>query len=311
MKTLSSHEVDRLASTAVDQFLATSPQPLKMVFGIPRGGMPVAYKIAWELERRRPSWPTAEVHPVPEVNHFPVGVSSLVVDDIVDTGQTILKYAHRPTLALVTRDAAKGMPDFYGLDLKGDSEWVRFPWDEVSGTPEDAVVRILEFLGMDPQSPSLQETPRRFLSWLSEFRANQPMPEMTIFSGITYDQMILVKDIPFVSLCSHHLMAFSGTASVAYIPSDSNVIGLSKIARLVEWRAKRLQVQERLTEEIMAVVKEATSCLHVGVIIKAEHTCMSLRGPKALGHATITSALSGDFREDQKTREEFLKLAGV
>lgn len=315
MQTYKPHEIEKLASDSVSNYLRLRKDPVRHILGIPRGGMAVAYLIARELERRNPGGPSIVVdrtspNPLPT----PANLTQLVVDDIVDTGRTITPFiaGGYDTLSLVVRDSCPEelRPLSWGA-IVGPG-WVEFPWDESSGSPEESVVRILEYLGVDPTLPSLKETPRRFLSWLSEFKANQQPPEITTFEGIHYDQMVLVRDIPFTSLCEHHLLPFMGTAAIAYIPTeDGAVIGLSKLARVVQWRAANLQVQERLTEEVQQEVVRATNSTHVGVVIKAEHSCMSLRGPKALGHSTVTSALSGDFRNDAKTREEFLRLAGL
>jgi len=307
IRTLSRQEIDTAITLAVNDLLNQTTTPVRVLYGIPRGGMSVAYRIALEIAQRG-DWPIPIVEPAIKTS-MTAPSESLVIDDIVDTGKTISEYQGWRTLALVVRDLRKVKADFNGINLNGSNDWIRFPWDEASGNPDDAVARILEYLGYDPTNPSLTETPRRFLSWLSEFKVDQEMPEMTTFEGITYDQMVLVKNIPFTSLCEHHLLPFSGTVAVAYIPEKSSVIGLSKIARIVEWRAKRLQVQERLTSEIMTHIKNVTHCDHVGVIVKAEHSCMSMRGPKSIGHSTITSALTGDFKDDAKTREEFLKLS--
>lgn len=305
------YEVDSLAKEVVDVYRSWARyEEVRTVYGIPRGGLPVAYRIAWELNKAFGWQPTVDA--VHEGRHDPNGI---IVDDIVDTGATILRYKDcgMPIMSLLVRDATRlPAPDIWGKSLHGSMDWVQFPWDEPGGGgPKDSVVRILEYLGYDPRDPALLETPRRFLSWLDEFRAEQPAPETTTFSGITYDQMVVVKDIPFISLCEHHLLPFTGKAHVAYIPIESKVIGLSKIARIVNWHARRLQVQERLTQEIMHSVSYETGCEHVGVVVSAEHSCMSVRGPKAQGSMTVTSALKGDFKTDSKTREEFLKLASV
>jgi GTP cyclohydrolase I len=278
--------------------------------------MATAYKVAWEFSKRFPDKPDPIVGRVGEPSaiarlSIPITLESpaLIVDDIVDTGHTIAPFKDQQTLSLLVRNAKGETPTFWGRDLGGATDYVNFPWDEKSMLPEEAVVRLLEFLGLDPNDPNVKETPRRFLSWLAEFQVNQPEPEMTSFAGITYDQMIIVKDIPLLSLCEHHLMPFSGVACVAYIPKEA-VLGLSKLARIVQHQAKRPQVQERLTEEIMAKIKDVTGAVHVGVVLKAEHTCMSLRGPRVQGSTTITSAMHGDFLNDPKTREEFLKLSG-
>lgn len=307
-------DINNAVNNAVSKYMAYSKVPVRQLFGIPRGGMAVAYKFAHEFENRNPSWPDIVVdkaRPDMTWHDYP---DALIVDDIVDSGATIKPYMDRgfKTMAVVVRASCPEnlKPTFWGLTMM-TTKYVDFPWDEQSGTPEDAVVRILEYIGLNPNDPSIKETPRRFLSWLNEFRVDQPDPEITVFEGIKYDQMIVVRDIPFTSLCEHHLLPFIGTAAVAYIPGKTgDVIGLSKLARIVMHTAKRPQVQERMTEQVLGTVMGLSLSEHVGVVVKAEHMCMSLRGPRALGSSTVTSALSGDFKDDPKTREEFLKLSG-
>lgn len=311
---ISPKEVDSLTSKVVGEFLKDQQEPIKVVAGIPRGGMPVAYKVAHEIERQRPAWPSPQVMPAQEVYRLALWNPEdiLVVDDICDSGKTLgwYKKRYKKTLTLVTRNPKTKVSMYYGKSMEGAQEWVNFPWDEESKTPEDAVIRILEWLGVDATDPSLKETPRRVLSWLAEFREEQNPPEMTAFDGITYDQMVIVRDVPFVSLCEHHLLPFTGIAAVGYVPSEK-VLGLSKLARAVQHQAHRLQVQERLANNVCNFVQQHTGSQHVGVVMKAEHMCMSLRGPKVVGSTTVTSALRGDFQNDAKTREEFLRLSGI
>lgn len=313
MRTMTSKDIDNLVNNAVQGYLIVHNGPPNAIWGIPRGGVAVAYKVAHEFQKRRPDLPDIPVFRSSTNDLVPHG-GVLVVDDIVDSGQTMRPFieAGMETMALVVNITCPTelQPTFRGADNLTPG-YITFPWDEKSSTPEDCVVRLLEFLGLNPNDPSIKETPRRFLAWLAEFKVDQPEPDITTFDGVTYDQMVLVRKIPFLSLCEHHLLPFRGIASVAYIPQEGGqVIGLSKLARIVMHRAKRPHVQERLSNEILDAVVKATGSPHVAVVMDAEHECMSLRGPKALGSSTITSALSGDFKEDPKTREEFLRLSG-
>ncbi len=185
---------------------------------------------------------------------------------------------------------------------------------EAAPTPEqarDAVRLILRYLGEDPTREGLLETPHRFIEWITEFRLGRGLPRTTSFDGETYNQMVVVRDITFTSLCEHHLLPFYGTVAVAYVPvPGGRIIGLSKLARIVEWAAKRLQVQERMTEQISEALCAEMGCPDVGVLIKAEHMCMAIRGVQKPGHCTITSSLRGDFLSDGRTRTEFLGLTG-
>lgn len=278
--------------------------PPKHIYGVPRGGVAWAYKLAHTFSNIAPAYPQPVVSAVSDSMEG----SGLVVDDIVTTGNTLSPFSDMDTMAMITQHE-EGLPKYFG-ERRPAGEWFIFPWDEKSMMPDEAVVRLLEFLGRDPNDPSIRETPRRFLGWLTEFSENQAEPEITSFTNQVYDQMVIVSNIPFISLCEHHLLPFEGEVAIGYIPGKGNeIIGLSKLARIVTHKAKRTQVQERLTEEIRLAVAAATNCPSVAVIVKAEHSCMSWRGPKAKGSVTTTSAMSGDFRKDPKAREEFLKLS--
>jgi GTP cyclohydrolase I len=138
----------------------------------------------------------------------------------------------------------------------------------------------------------------------------EPFDMTTFPNDEGYDELVVVRDIPFHSLCMHHLLPFAGTAAVAYIPGD-RIIGLSKLARVVDLFARDLQVQERLTKQVAGWLQDNLEPKGVGVVLEAEHSCMSLRGVQKQGARTITSALHGLVREDLRTREEFLALAGA
>jgi GTP cyclohydrolase I len=172
----------------------------------------------------------------------------------------------------------------------------------------------LRRLGEDPSRPGLIDTPGRIeksLKWLTQ--GYRSTAEEAIGTGIfveSHDNMILVKDIELYSLCEHHMLPFFGKAHVAYIP-DGRLLGLSKIPRVVEVFARRLQVQERLTDQIADALQEALQPDGVGVVIEANHLCMMMRGVEKQHSKTITSALRGRFRADIRTREEFLRLVSA
>ncbi len=170
---------------------------------------------------------------------------------------------------------------------------------------------ILSLLGEDPEREGLAKTPERVakaMSFVTKGYAEDPV--LIINSAIfreEYKQMVLVKNIELFSMCEHHMMPFVGKAHVAYIP-DGRITGLSKIARVVECYARRLQVQERLTVQIRDCIQQALDPIGVAVVIEASHMCMQMRGVEKLGSATTTSAFTGVFLKDTRTREEFLTL---
>jgi GTP cyclohydrolase I len=173
---------------------------------------------------------------------------------------------------------------------------------------EEAARDLLEALGADPESEGLRDTPRRVAAAYAELLTPEPFDMTTFPNDEGYDELVVVRDIPFHSLCMHHLLPFHGTATVAYIPGE-RIIGLSKLARVVELFARDLQVQERLTTQIAGWLEQQLRPKGVGVVLEAEHMCMSLRGVQKAGARTLTSALHGLVREDIRTREEFLALA--
>jgi GTP cyclohydrolase I len=176
---------------------------------------------------------------------------------------------------------------------------------------ERAYRSILEQIGEDPERDGLVRTPERTakaIQFLTRGYSEDPahLLREALFE-VDYDEMVIVKDIEMFSLCEHHMLPFFGKVHVAYLPKGK-VIGLSKIPRLVDVFARRLQVQERLTKQIADAIKEAIDPLGVGVVIEARHLCMMMRGVEKQHSATVTSAMLGDFRNEQQTREEFLSL---
>jgi GTP cyclohydrolase I len=174
---------------------------------------------------------------------------------------------------------------------------------------ERAAGRFLLALGADLTREGLRETPRRMAESFAELLSSAPFTPTT-FANEGYDELVVARDIPFHSLCEHHLLPFHGVAHVAYLPGD-RIIGLSKLGRVVECHARRLQVQERLTTEVADWLRDHLAPKGVGVVIEAEHLCMSLRGVQKPGARTVTSALHGLVRDDSRTRSEFLALAGL
>jgi GTP cyclohydrolase I len=170
---------------------------------------------------------------------------------------------------------------------------------------------ILEGIGEDPDREGLRETPRRVAEMYAELTAGMredPSEHVVPLSGNKHDEMVIVKDISIASLCEHHLAPFVGKCHIAYIPKNGNILGVSKLARLAETFARRLQLQERLTSEIANTLFERLQPLGVMVVIEAEHTCMTLRGVKKPGAKTVTSAVLGGFRKDPRTRAEAMAL---
>jgi GTP cyclohydrolase I len=174
---------------------------------------------------------------------------------------------------------------------------------------ERAVAELLAALGQDPSDEHLLDTPRRVAAAYAELLAPAPFAPTTFPNDEGYDELVLVKAIPFRSLCQHHLLPFVGTAHVGYLPAD-RFVGLSKLARVVELYSRRLQLQERLTTQIADWLQARLAPKGVGVVLEAEHLCMSLRGVRAAGARTVTSALHGLLRSDPRSRQEFFALTG-
>ncbi len=276
------------------------------VYGVPNGGTHVAVWLAAQYPKEFSAIPTVGGGFVPDV----------VVDDIIESGKTKEGYKNweTPFHALIDKpnhDLYKGM-------------WVHFPWetdhpsfDHTIG-PVDAVVRLLEWVGEDPKREGLRGTPKRVVKALREMTTGyDEKPETvlkTVFSE-EYDELILCTGIRFASLCEHHMLPFTGVASVGYIPMKTggspNVVGFSKLARIVHVYAKRLQIQERLTQQIAQAIQDTLKPEGVGVTLRAFHACMGCRGVVQPDASMVTSALLGCFRTDQMARSEFLNLAKV
>lgn len=278
------HECDRLASRAPD---------CRGVWGIPTGGSFVAIEIASRLGVALLDSPRS---------------GCLVVDDIVDSGETMRPYAPYAHDALFRKRMSP--PELAPLATVTDG-WVKFPWEAEHG-PHDAVVRLLEWIGEHPTREGLRDTPDRVLRAWAELTAGYAQDPKTILARTftePCDEMAVVRDIPFRSTCEHHLFPFTGAVSVGYIP-DGRVVGLSKLARLVDCYALRLQLQERMTRQIAEAVMEHLLPKGVGVVVRGHHTCMSHRGVRKDGAAFTTSSMLGAMRDEPAARAEFLALIG-
>ena len=176
----------------------------------------------------------------------------------------------------------------------------------------DAVRSLLEALGEDPDREGLRRTPERVAKLLEELTSGRDVDPASVLAPVfseEHDELILVKDIPFASLCEHHLVPFMGKAHVGYIPNkNGQITGLSKLARVVDICARRLQMQERMTTQVADAIEQALDPRGVIVVVEAEHLCMSMRGVHKPGHLTVTSAVRGVFRENVATRAEAMSI---
>jgi GTP cyclohydrolase IA len=174
---------------------------------------------------------------------------------------------------------------------------------------ERAARDLLRAIGADADAPDLLETPRRVVASFAELVTPAEFGA-TVFPNEGYDELVLVRDISFQTLCMHHLLPFHGVAHVGYVPAE-RILGLSKLARVVELFARNFQVQERLTVQVANWLQEHLEPKGVGVVLEADHLCMSLRGVRATGSTTVTSSLHGLLRENPSSRQEFFDLTGV
>lgn len=175
---------------------------------------------------------------------------------------------------------------------------------------EIAVKGLFEALGVDMSEPDLADTPRRVAAMYRELLTPRPFNPTTFANDARYDELVLAKHIPFTSLCAHHALPFSGVAHVGYLPGE-RILGLSKLARVVHYFSRSLQVQERLTKQIADWMQGELDPRGVGVVIEAEHLCMTVRGVQAAGTKTVTSTMYGLLRDRVATRQEFLSLIGA
>jgi GTP cyclohydrolase IA len=287
----------REVETLTNQLARRRPADVTEVYGVPRNGTVVAALLrAWL--------------PDLQLVEQPNGRTTWVVDDLVDSGTTLARYAEEHRVdALLRKPRAPRWLAPLATQVEG---WIVFPWEQETA-PEDNVVRLLTWLGEDPTRDGLRETPDRVLRALKELTRGYVEDPGTILArdfAVAYDELVVVRAVPFWSLCEHHLLPFSGVAAVGYLPAD-RIVGLSKLVRLVECYARRLQVQERLTVQVADALMVHLQARGAGVILRARHTCMEVRGVRAAPTETVTSAMLGCFRDDPTARAELLTLLGT
>lgn len=255
--------------------------PLKKYYGVPRGGQYLA----------------AMLNPVDTPEQ-----ADIIIDDLIDSGKTrdryLELYPDKPFVALFDKTTE---PEIAGV-------WLRFPWEKTGVEElEGNAARIIQYFD-DGNRPGMVDTPRRYVKFLKEF-LSPPEFNLTTFDSEGVDEMILVKNIPFFSLCEHHLAPFFGTAAIGYIPNATTIAGLSKLPRVLEMFARRFQNQERITTQVAEYLNEKLSPRGVAVTITARHLCMEMRGVKKHDTWTTTSKLIGVFKDDPNARKEFIDLS--
>ena len=277
----------------------------RFVYGVPSGGVPFAMALA-------------ERYGLKLLSSFDFSMSpknTLVVDDIIDSGRTRGTYTGYVFLAIHAKEhrGVETSINAHAVHLLKEDKWIHYWWEKKGVDGEDIVTRMLEFIGEDPTREGLLETPKRVIkSWKHIFGGigEDPNKHIKIFKDGSEDGGIVIsKDIQFYSNCEHHLLPFHGVAHIAYIPADGRVLGLSKLARILDVFARRPQVQERLTREVaQALMKSDLKPKAVACVIKAEHFCMKCRGVNKQGSSMITSEMLGLFRDEPATRQELMNL---
>ena len=250
--------------------------PNKKFWGVPRGGQVIAGILGNAVDS--------------------IEECDVIVDDIIDSGRTKEKY----------KDYKQPFIPLFDLRKIETNDWLIFPCEKTQIDLEDNVVRLLEYFGEDVTRDGLKETPKRYLNFFKEF-LNPPEYNFTTFDGEGYDEMIVQTNIPFYSLCEHHIAPFFGHGHIAYIP-NKKIVGLSKLARTLDTFSRRLQNQERITTQVAEYLQDKLNPIGVAVVLSAKHLCMEMRGVKKHNTFTKTSKMIGAFRNKSEARAEFLKL---
>lgn len=303
---LTNNEILSLAENVADQICRAHGgqhlfhgAPYVIAYPVPRGGIPAAYAVQGAYGKSR------------FVIVDDPRSAQVFIDDIVDSGETkktyLEKYPGKKFFALIDKTVS------HAFEYLKD-EWIVFPWEgDTTGSVETNITRLLQFIGEDPTREGLLETPKRVVKAWEEWARGYRMQPADVLKTFTdgadgVDEMVIQRNIPFYSHCEHHLAPFFGTITIAYVP-DKRIVGLSKLARLAYVFARRLQVQERLTNQIADALLEHLNPKGVGVVVKARHLCMESRGVDKQGCETVTSALRGVLKDKPEARAEFMDLA--
>jgi GTP cyclohydrolase I len=271
------------------------------IWGIPRGGCAVAYAVQAAL---------AMQSVVSYVVNGP-SAANVIVDDLIDSGATLKRAMHDyPHIRIFSTLYDKQIGD-------KDLGWLVFPWEDQEGkdtSANDIVIRMLQRIGEDPEREGLRDTPQRVVkAWNEWFSGYRQDPEEVLkafvdgaenYSG---QEMVIVKNIPVYSMCEHHMAPFFGTVAIGYIP-NGKIVGLSKLSRLTDIFARRLQVQERLTNQIADALCTVLNPIGAAVLIQCRHMCMESRGVRTTNSSTVTSAMRGALMDKPAARAEFLEL---
>lgn len=279
-----------------DKLVQRMPPDTKAIYGVPTGGCFVAKEVSNRTG-------------VPHLDQLVYANGSWVVDDLVDSGNTLetyrrlgckvdalLRKAHSPAELAPHASLTHG--------------WVQFPWEH-KAAPEDCLTRLLEYIGEDPTREGLLETPSRVLRSYDELYGGykaDPAAALKFFEEDSCDEMVIVRDVEFFSMCEHHMLPFFGKAHIAYIP-NGRVVGVSKLVRLLEVYSRRLQIQERLCEQVTKALDDHLQPKGSACILEAKHLCMTARGVGKQNSVMITSSLTGAFRDPMTlARQELLGM---
>ena len=264
------------------------------IYAIPRGGYLIglilsdALRIPMELDKEC------------------IKKDTLIVDDLIDSGKTLSQFPKNDKAVLFVKNGKKKSVTYY---VDETNEWVKFP-DEKDNDVQEHIERIMQYIGEDTSREGLLETPKRvqraYDEIFSGYKQN-PKDLMKTFTQGTCEEMVILKNCEFYSTCEHHMFPFFGHVSIGYIP-NKKVIGISKLARLVDLYAKRMQIQERMTTQIADTIMKELDARGVYVVCEGVHFCMRSRGVKKQDASMITSAVRGVFKKDPKARQEFLSL---
>ena len=266
---------------------------------VPKNGYPIAQTMAETLK------PEREITTV--FSEAPDEYCT-IIDDLIDSGKTLSKYPNNKKAVLYVKNNNEKKVDYYVRKIDG---WIQLPW-ESDDEMEESIERQIQYLGEDTSRDGLKGTPQRVIkSWTHLFSGykKDPKEHLKVFEKGSYDQMVLLKDCEFYSTCEHHLQPFFGSAHIAYIPGKK-VIGISKLARILETFSRRLQIQERIGEQITDFLMKELGAKGAGCILEAKHFCMIARAVEKQNSVMVTSSLKGVFRKDSKARGEFMNLCG-